>query len=849
MCNYTNHIKNYFLDITPAQSMPTAKRHIDDVWGDFSQFWVDALIEKEKELFNTEKSPVTNPNKSIRMTTTKTGFNSPLSAFNGTSRFYFKKNIENVLEYKEFLSLSKPEINEILSNAVQKCPLKYNLKIEARYKVPNTDITQDRSFKIASRSLFLADDINSLLEEDFVKMLGEIEAMSSKGSGFVLDRIDGLLLNTNKYTPLGGSSYIPLPAYIENKKATINVQNEDDKCFKYSLLAKFVNPNHRLIVGTNYANVEDRYNFSKMSYPVAYKDIHKFEKENPGVSINVYILKEGKSSYKYNIKEKNITKNKLNLNQNQYLVNPLKVCDEEKDDHHDLLFFGDGTGKTHYCRIINLAKLVGAQISRHGHSILLCKRCFKCFSQNKGPLTAEQRLNSHKIKCKNNKPLTPILPAPKTILNFENWGYTNKHPFAIYADFECLLEKQSDAQHNNNNTKIINQHEVMSYCYYIKTTDDISTELLEQYNIEVGPVVFRGNSSMSKGEVAGKFMDEIVKVAQKIEHLLKTNIALVMTDENVRNHRAIVDKKICPLCEKKFTDQNLPVRDHNHLNGAYRGTTCSKCNLKMHQPQFVPCYFHNLSGYDSHFIITQLGNDTQSITVIPNTEEKLISFAKYISPKFQIRFLDTFRFMESSLEKLASNLAVGDNSKFKETAKIFTPNDMSYVTRKGFYPYEYTDRWEKLDEPSLPPKEEFYSTLLERHIKDEDYEYAQRVWKHFGFKTLGEYSEWYMKVDVMLLCDVFENFRDLCLNTYGVDPSYYYTAPGMAFDCALKITKVELELLSDYDKILMVEAGIRGGLTQAVKRYAKANNCKVPDYDPSKPESMITYLDATNLYL
>jgi len=101
----------------------------------------------------------------------------------------------------------------------------------------------------------------------------------------------------------------------------------------------------------------------------------------------------------------------------------------------------------------------------------------------------------------------------------------------------------------------------------------------------------------------------------------------------------------------------------------------------------------------------------------------------------------------------------------------------------------------------------------------------------------------------MLLCDVFENFRDLCLKTYGLDPNFYYTAPGMSFDCYLKITEVELELLSDYDQILMVEAGIRGGLTQASMRYACANNKDVPEYDPSKPDSWIVYLDATNLYV
>ncbi|VVC44717.1 Ribonuclease H-like domain [Cinara cedri] len=169
--------------------------------------------------------------------------------------------------------------------------------------------------------------------------------------------------------------------------------------------------------------------------------------------------------------------------------------------------------------------------------------------------------------------------------------------------------------------------------------------------------------------------------------------------------------------------------------------------------------FNNLSGYDLHFIVRQLGNDTKSISVIPNTEENLISFTKYILPEFQIRFFDTCRFMQSSLKTVTNNLARGDKSKFRETAKIFASNDMKYVTQKGFYPCEYTDSWEKLDDSSPSPKEGFYNRLLEKHIKHENYKSAERVWEHFGFKILGEYSDWYMKVDVR---------RAMCLRILGI---------------------------------------------------------------------------------
>ncbi|KAF0718937.1 Uncharacterized protein FWK35_00026527, partial [Aphis craccivora] len=500
---------------------------------------------------------------------------------------------------------------------------------------------------------------------------------------------------------------------------------------------------------------------------------------------------------------KNISrKNRFKTKSQQTLIFPVKVCEEELDDHHDLLLCGDGTGKKHYCRVTNLSKLVGAQLSRHGHAMSICKRCFKTYSG----VNAHQQLNDHKLKCITNKFLLLKLPPPNTFMKFENWERTQKHPFSIFADFECILEKNNDLNEMKN-TNITHHHDLMSYCYYIKPSENIPIELLEKFNISTEPVLFRGDSSLNKGEVAKKFMEDIVEVGRNIDRLLNTNIPLVMTNENNKKHREVADHGTCPFCK-----------------------------------------IHNLSGYDSHFLITQLGFDTKSINVMPNIEEKLISFTKYISNSFQLRFVDSFRFMATNLEKLVNNLGKGGNSKFRETRKIFSENDIDLVTRKGFYPYEYTDSWEKLNETTLPPKEKFYSSLNETHISNDDYEYAKIVWNQFNCNTLGEYSDWYLKVDVMLLVDCFENFRDLCLKTYGLDPNYYYTSPGMSFDCMLKYTEVNLELLSDYVQILMFEQGIRGGLTHAVKRYAEANNINVPDYDASKPESWIDYLDATNLY-
>ena len=153
------------------------------------------------------------------------------------------------------------------------------------------------------------------------------------------------------------------------------------------------------------------------------------------------------------------------------------------------------------------------------------------------------------------------------------------------------------------------------------------------------------------------------------------------------------------------------------------------------------------------------------------------------------------------------------------------------LLRKAVYPYEYTDSWEKFDETTLPPKEAFYSNLNLEDFSDEDYEHAQKVWDVFETRNRGEYHDLYLQSDTLLLADVFENFRNMCLDVYGLDPVYFVSAPGLARQVCLKKTKVKSELLADYDMTLMIEKGIRGGICQAIHRYTKANNKHMKNND------------------
>ena len=669
------------------------------------------------------------------------------------------------------------------------------------------------------------------LNEIYNEMVDEIEeeiqkAIEAVGSGWRFKKVIKLVLHTTKWEPLYGSSYIPLDSYLANKKAIINMQNEDDKCFMWSVLRalypKDTNPQR---VDNDLKSKQDSINMKGIHYPVNLKAIDRFETQNPNISISV------------------VGYNKVDL------VHPIRASKYTGCEHDIVLLLlkeavkgenGEIEEKTHYTLVKNKSALIASQINNHKGSREFCLNCFNSFN-------TPEALEKHKDYCYNNECVKTLMPPPNTYLRFKNFLHSEKAPFAIYADFESLIKPIDNCEPDPNKsyTKKHQKHEPISFSYYINSSiDGVFKPVLRKYTK-------RKPEDADAMDVFIKWLEEDVKAIANIEEK-----EMIFTEEDKKQFNNASD---CWICGEELGNDR--VRDHCHFTGRYRGPAHNNCNLKYRKPKSISVFFHNLSGYDSHLFVKKLGSPDkkENLDCIPNNEEKYISFSKTIrtghytnkkgevkNKTFKIVFKDSLKFMSSSLGALVDNLP---KDAFKNLLKYFTPKQAEILKQKGFYPYEYMNTEEKFNDTKPPPQKAFNSKLSGKGISNKNYNHVWNVWNTFKMKTFKEYHELYNITDVLLLADVFENFRDLCLKIYGLDPVYYFTAPGLAWDACLKITDIQLELLSDLNMLLLFEKGIRGGISIISNRYGKANNKYMrKGFNKSIPSKYLMYLDANNLY-
>ena len=515
----------------------------------------------------------------------------------------------------------------------------------------------------------------------------------SEGSGWTLVEIRSHYVNIVKYLPLRGNSYIPTPEELRHhNKGLINLKNIDNECFRWCH-NRHLNPckkDPQRIKKSDRESVKSL-DYSGITFPVTINQINLIEKQNK-ININLF---------GYDTERKS--------------VYPIRICEESYDYHLELLYLEGknelGEETTHYILIKDVNKLLFTFTKYKGKKHF-CMRCLQCFYSN-------ESLAKHKLYCITINGVQAIkMPEKYTDKNgverspcvyFKNYHKTLPVPFCIVADFECITEKISGCQpppvkkpkkgrliEEISYTEKYQKHTACSFGYKVICHYD------NRYSGDV--VIYRGEDCIQK------FMKFMFREVKNCQSIIRDNFnkPLIMTNEDEKSFKKATH---CHICEKRYRVDDVPVRDHCHVTGKYRGSAHQTCNLKLQisaDKIKIPVVFHNLKGYDSHFIMNELGELIKkeeyipdnayiknkegkmvkdesvsriSVSVIAQNAEKYMAF--YIGK--HLSFIDSFAYMGSSLEKLASSLEDRD---FIYTKKYFTdPIQFELVKRKGVYLY------------------------------------------------------------------------------------------------------------------------------------------------------------------
>ena len=652
-------------------------------------------------------------------------------------------------------------------------------------------------------------DIQDFYDKAVEEILNRIARWISKGSGWVIERIINFYLNIVSYKPLKGRSYFPLPEELRNSlKGLINLQNDDNECFRWCHV-RHLNPvqkNPQRLTQKDRA-VAKTLDYTGVTFPVTIREMGKIEKENK-ININAYVYnKDGK------------------------YVSPIRNSETAYEDTLNVLLIERETEKEykqHYVYIKDFNRL-NYNVNKHKNKKHFCLHCLQ-------PFYSEDHLEAHKGDCLIINGTQRIeMPQPGSKVFFYQHQKQLPVPFVVYADFEAITEKIdscSPPQHKSY-TQAYQKHKPSGFGYKVVCHYD------KKYSKPA--VIYQGEN------VIQKFIQHLFREVKDCQKIIteRAKRRLVMTKSDEKDFQ---NAKKCWICQKRYKSDENPVRDHCHITGKYRGSAHNTCNLKLQisaERIKIPVIFHSLKGYDSHFIIEKLGDiikrEPLDVKVIATNAEKYTAI--YLDK--HLAFIDSYQFMASPLANLAKNLP---DEKYIYTSEAFSGEKLALMKEKGVYPYDYMDSEAKFSQTQLPQKGDFYSLLTNEEISESEYAHAQKVWETFGIENMGQYHDLYLKSDVLLLADIFENFREINLTNSGLDPAHYVSSPGLSWDAMQKMTNVKLDLISDVDTQNFIEKGMRGGISTITHHHAVANNKYMKNYDPEKESSYIPYLDANNLY-
>ena len=538
----------------------------------------------------------------------------------------YMSNGNNSLSFNEYLELIKPYLYDLIN--VYKAKGEWELQLSAEISFvsqkPDSDEIRIMYTRSTPEEIIIGYETEEVAENLIMQLLQKYQdnlQNKMKGSDFIFNGINYLYYDLNRITIRKGGSHIESPKWLKDKKCTINQKNTDNKCFQYAntLALNFNNINKDPQRISKIKPFIDNYNWNGINFPAAKKDWNKFEVNNKNVPLNILYVP-------FNTKKIEIAyKSKYNLLRDNQII---------------LLMISNGEN-WHYLVVKGLSGLLRGISSNH-NSDYYCLNCFHSYR-------TENKLNVHKKKCENHEHCNIEMPSPNNnIIKYNQVEKSLELPFIIYADLECLLKKIDTCQYNPDlsSTTKINQHIPSAYSIYTNCSFDKSNNKLSYY---------RGEDCMKR--FCKDLKDHAIKI---IDFKKKAMIPLTKEEEDNYNK-----ENICHICEKDFNNDRK-LRDHCHFTGKYRGAAHNTCNLRYKIPKNIPVIFHNGSTYDYHFIIKELACEfDDNFECLGKNTEKYIKFSVPIKKKienkniditYKTKFIDSFRFMATSLSKLVDNL-------------------------------------------------------------------------------------------------------------------------------------------------------------------------------------------------
>lgn len=710
------------------------------------------------------------------------------------------KYLVNFYKIKEFL------IQKLKDNCRG---FKVNLGYSAILEDTETGKYFDYKRTLKGVNIYNLDNINSAIQE----LYDNFNQVSEK-SYTVFKDIETFYVLINNTKSLTGKSYIPLPSIITNKKAVINIKNEDCNCFLYSVLCGYLNiyeKEHPERV-THYKGFLDKLKYDANEMPMKIDKISYFEKRN-NIQINLF---------GYDIKNNNLDIYPLYVscnrgNQDCKIINLLYISDDDKG---------------HYCYIKNFNRLMC--VTNDKNSNLVCPYCceFKTYCKETFDKHTKYCISGQKVE----------MPNKVDKIKFDKYSYLNKCPIRIYSDFESCKDTSNKSKSKNGKSEFIDKHIPVSFKILIVSDIPISLQYKLigcNYTYEF---IYKGTDSNDAFIYKIQELEDILvndlKNAQKLYSNYKN---MIISNDEIEKYK---NSKRCNVCDSEFyKDGKFKVRHHNHFTGRYSCALCSKCNLQIKDKIHIPVFFHNLN-YDKNLFFTSLYKlkNVDKISILPDNDENYKCFSIG-----GLHFIDTFKFMSSSLDTLIKNLP--DDNKIFLKSLCKTELEWTYMNKKGYFPYDWFDDINKFNQPIEQLKSEYFNNSMSlEKINNDEWTYIQKLISDLNIKTFEDYHDFYLNIDVNGLADVFENFINTSITTYKLDPCYFVGAPAFAWNSMLLLTKVELELLKDSEMYQFYERGIRGGMSIVVNKHSKANNKYLPGYDDNEKSKYIMYLDANNLY-